>query len=327
MKNMRFPTVSRHGKNNPMYSAPALAIKYLQYYLKASNGKGHGIHSPFVYEFVREVLIDKREYPAYQVAEDYWRKTLSDHTMLDVVDLGAGSVKMGKPGTRTDKKGKSETSQDKMGKPGPESAEKGKHGTGSNEEFAQSAVARKRKVSDIARTSVKPKRYSRLLFRIAQFYGYSHIIELGTSLGVTSTYLALVPSVGQFITMEGSESIAAYAGDHFQKAVLRNISLIRGNFDDQLNDALEKMETVDMAFIDGNHRKAPTLDYFNKIMRKTNEYSCIVFDDIHWSREMEEAWEEIKKDDRVKLSIDLFFVGVVFFRKSFLEKQDFIIRF
>jgi len=82
-----------------------------------------------------------------------------------------------------------------------------------------------------------------------------------------------------------------------------------------------------MAFIDGNHRKAPTLDYFNKIMHKTNEYSCIVFDDIHWSREMEEAWEEIKRDDRVKLSIDLFFVGIVFFRKSFLEKQDFMIRF
>jgi predicted O-methyltransferase YrrM len=166
-----------------------------------------------------------------------------------------------------------------------------------------------------------------LLFRIAQFYGYSHIIELGTSLGVTSTYLSLVPSAGHFITMEGSESIATYAEEHFKKAGLRNIALIRGNFDDQLDSALEKMETVDMAFIDGNHRMAPTLDYFHKIMHKSNEHSCIVFDDIHWSREMEEAWEEIKKDHRVKLSIDLFFVGIVFFRKSFLEKQDFMIRF
>jgi predicted O-methyltransferase YrrM len=127
--------------------------------------------------------------------------------------------------------------------------------------------------------------------------------------------------------MEGSESIAEYAEKHFQKAGLQKTSLVRGNFDDKLDGVLEKLETIDMAFIDGNHRKAPTLDYFNKIMRKTNEYSCIIFDDIHWSPEMEEAWGEIKKDDRVKLSIDLFFVGLVFFRKSFLEKQDFMIRY
>jgi predicted O-methyltransferase YrrM len=82
-----------------------------------------------------------------------------------------------------------------------------------------------------------------------------------------------------------------------------------------------------MAFIDGNHRREPTLRYFETILPKTHEGSCIIFDDIHWSREMEDAWEKIRKDTRVTLSIDLFFIGIVFFRKEFREKQHFSIRF
>jgi len=266
-----------------MYTAPAIAVKYLKYFLLASNGRGHGIHSPFVYDFTREVLIDKKYYPAYNIAEDYRQKLLNDDTTLDIVDLGAGSA-----------------GGDRMVN---------------------------RRVSQIARISVKPKRYSRLLYRIAQHYRYRNIIELGTSLGVTSTYFGLVPGLEQFITMEGAESIAGYAEAHFRNAGLQKTKLVRGNFDDTLNLVLKSLDTVDMAFIDGNHRRVPTLAYFNKIMEKTNEGSCIVFDDIHWSREMEEAWTEIKKDPRVKLSIDLFFVGIVFFRPSFREKQDFKIRF
>jgi predicted O-methyltransferase YrrM len=103
--------------------------------------------------------------------------------------------------------------------------------------------------------------------------------------------------------------------------------LIIGNFDQSLDGALDAIHYVDLAFIDGNHRKKPTLEYFQKIKEKTNDLSCIIFDDIHWSREMEEAWEEIKKDPQVRVSIDLFFLGIVFFRRAFLEKQDFVIRF
>jgi predicted O-methyltransferase YrrM len=87
------------------------------------------------------------------------------------------------------------------------------------------------------------------------------------------------------------------------------------------------MSRIDLAFIDGNHRKEPTLRYFETILPKTHEGSCIVFDDIHWSSEMEEAWELIRKDERVKLSIDLFFIGIVFFRTEFREKQHFSIRY
>jgi len=265
-----------------MYTAADLAIKYLRYYLSASNGRGHGIHSPFVYEFTREVLMDKKHYPAYDAASAYYKKIKNDHRILEVNDLGAGSA---------------------------------------------SGKTRSRKVSEIARTSVKRERYYKLLYRIGQYYRAKNIIELGTSLGVTSTCLSGIPGVENFITMEGAEEIAGYAEQHFKDAGLVNTKLVKGNFDQTLESVLSEIGRIDLAFVDGNHRKQPTLNYFQQIIEYVQDNSCIIFDDIHWSREMEEAWEEIKKDKRVRLSIDLFFVGIVFFSPTFIEKQDFTIRY
>jgi predicted O-methyltransferase YrrM len=94
-----------------------------------------------------------------------------------------------------------------------------------------------------------------------------------------------------------------------------------------LGETLDRAGTVDLAFVDGNHRLEPTLGYFNKLIDHTSPSSVLIFDDIHWSREMEQAWESIKQDSRVYLTIDLFFIGLVFFRDQFKVKQDFIIRF
>ena len=74
-------------------------------------------------------------------------------------------------------------------------------------------------------------------------------------------------------------------------------------------------------------RKIPTLDYFEQILLSSNEETIFIFDDIHWSKEMEEAWEIIKQHTAVSLSIDLFFIGIVFLKKDFKVKQHFVIRF
>ena len=106
-----------------------------------------------------------------------------------------------------------------------------------------------------------------------------------------------------------------------------NTEIVEGNFDNTLSSVVSRLSTVDFAFIDGNHRKEPTERYFKELLAKTNNNSILVFDDIHWSSEMESAWETIKKDAAVTCSIDLFFIGIVFFRKEFKEKQHFVIRF
>jgi predicted O-methyltransferase YrrM len=129
------------------------------------------------------------------------------------------------------------------------------------------------------------------------------------------------------ITLEGAESIADLAEANFARLGLGNTELIRGNFDRTLATALERQPSPALIFFDGNHRKEPTLRYFRQCLTTAGDDDIFVFDDIHWSREMEEAWEEIKKDPRVTCSIDLFLVGLIFFRRSFHTPQHFRIRY
>lgn len=184
-----------------------------------------------------------------------------------------------------------------------------------------------RAIHDIASSSLKPKKFGQLLFRIVDHYAPENIVELGTSLGITTAYLASAKEASTVVTMEGAKAIAEVAKNNFAKLGLKNIELIEGNFDETLPATVRKIGNIDMAFIDGNHRYEPTLRYFKELLPALHEYSILVFDDIHWSKEMEQAWEEIKQDASVTLSIDLFFIGLVFFRKEQKVKQHFVIRF
>ena len=162
---------------------------------------------------------------------------------------------------------------------------------------------------------------------MVKYYQPATVVELGTSLGITTSYLSLAKADANLITMEGSGEIARIAKLNFKTLGLKNIELIEGNFDNTLSPNVSRLSSVDFAFIDGNHRKEPTERYFRELLPKTNNDSILVFDDIHWSSEMEAAWETIKNNTAVTCSIDLFFIGLVFFRKEFQEKQHFRIRF
>jgi predicted O-methyltransferase YrrM len=185
----------------------------------------------------------------------------------------------------------------------------------------------KRSISSIAKNAAKPKKFGQLLFRMVKHYQPATILELGTSLGITTLYLSLAKPDGKLITMEGSKEIAEVTKRNFRNLEIRNIEIVEGNFDNTLSSVVRGLSTVDFAFIDGNHRKEPTERYFKEILAKTNNDSILVFDDIHWSSEMEAAWETIKNNAAVTCSIDLFFIGIIFFRKEFKEKQHFVIRF
>ena len=127
--------------------------------------------------------------------------------------------------------------------------------------------------------------------------------------------------------MEGAKAVADVAKKNFNTLGLKNIELVEGNFDETLTGTITKMGNIDMVFVDGNHRYEPTVRYFRDLLPAMQEHSILVFDDIHWSKEMEQAWEEIKQDPAVTLSIDLFFIGLVFFRKEQKAKQHFVVRF
>jgi predicted O-methyltransferase YrrM len=121
--------------------------------------------------------------------------------------------------------------------------------------------------------------------------------------------------------------VASIARRNFKLLQLNNIKIVEGDFDANLSRIINDLSSVDFAFVDGNHRKEPTVRYFEQLLLKTTDSSILVFDDIHWSKEMEEAWAYITHHPLITLSIDLFFIGIVFFRHQQLEKQHFTIRF
>ena len=175
------------------------------------------------------------------------------------------------------------------------------------------------------RFSVSPD-FGRLLFRLSRYFQPKITLELGTSLGISTAYMALGNPEGTIITVEGCPEIAKEAEKNFERLGIRNIDQRIGNFDQLLPDILSEVKWLDMIFIDGNHKKDAALNYFQQCLQQMSSSSVLVFDDIHWSEGMQEAWFEIKHHPRVKITIDLFQMGLVFFRDE-LNKEDFILRF
>jgi len=191
------------------------------------------------------------------------------------------------------------------------------HGTGNSE---------KRKISQIASNSLKKPKTAELLFRLVNHFKPRTVLEIGTSLGITTAYLASVNSDISVHTLEGCPEIAKIAQETFDTLKLDNINLITGPFDKTLDGAIEALPNLDFVFIDGNHKREPTIQYFEKCVQKANEKTVIVVDDIHWSGEMVEAWDEIKKSEKVTVSIDLFELGILIFDPK-LEKREYTLRF
>ena len=186
---------------------------------------------------------------------------------------------------------------------------------------------KERTIAAIAYSSLKPKKYAQLLFRMVNYYQPKTIVELGTSLGITTSYLASGNTNATVYTFEGSSSVAEKARENFTTLKLENIQLTEGNFDDTLKAKLEEIGSVDFSFIDGNHRYEPTVYYFEQLLAKSNDNSIIILDDIHWSKEMESAWHYVQNHPEVMTTVDLFFIGIVFIRKEFKTRQKFVIRF
>ena len=191
------------------------------------------------------------------------------------------------------------------------------HGTGSS---------RNRKISEIARQCLKSKKEAQMLFRLACQMQPNNILELGTSLGITTLYLSSARPSANIYTIEGCPNIANIANQVFRNEKANNITSIVGNIDTELPKVLSKIESLDMVFFDANHTKEATLNYFYKCLEKANDNTIFIFDDIYWSEGMTEAWKEIYENPAVTYSIDLFHLGIIFFKKEW-KKSHFKIKF
>lgn len=185
---------------------------------------------------------------------------------------------------------------------------------------------KQRPVKEIARTSAKPAKYGKLLFRLVNHFQPKIIFDLGTSLGITSSYMAEAARKSEFYTFEGCPNVARIAKDNFKSLGLKHVHLVEGNLNNTLEHQLQQVEQLDFAFFDGNHRYEPTMRYFNACLTKSHEHSVFVIDDLYWSSEMKKAWIEIKNHPQVLQTVDLYFIGLVFFRKK-QPKEHFTLAF
>jgi predicted O-methyltransferase YrrM len=249
--------------------------EYLNY---MANAKGiANIHSPFVYDFMKNVLRDKRTFYAYEEIEKQRSLLLLNDKKINHPNLGT-------------------------------------------------ATKSTKSIRDVVKISVKPARQAQLLFRIAAYYKCKHIVEVGSSVGITTLYLASASEHSSVISLEGNVAIAEEAQKSFDALGKKNIQLLVGPFEHTLTQALPLLHPVDLIFFDGNHRKDATLHYYNAALQHSHEHSIFIFDDIHCSEEMKQAWNTIRNSSDVKMTIDIFHFGMVFFRRE-LSKQHFILQF
>lgn len=260
---------------------------YLKFIYNSKNQ--HGVHSPFVFDLVTKCFYDSTKYSEYSILKNYRNSLLQNKNTIEVTDFGAGS-RVFKSNTRA--------------------------------------------INQIAKNAgISPKR-AELLFRMVRYFQSVSILEIGTSLGLATSALALGNEKVRITTLEGCANTMAIAKEMFQvssfKLPTHNIQFVTTEFNLFLKNLKPptlnlKPQIYDLIYFDGNHSKQATLDYFELLLPTISNDSVWIFDDIHWSTGMEEAWEIIQNHPKVSVTIDTFQWGIVFFRAE-KDKEYFVIR-
>ncbi len=255
-------------------------LNFINYKLTAFTE--HDIHSPFVFNFYNELILNKYPFFDFEDLSIIRANLLKNETTLTISDFGAGSKKI-KKNTRT--------------------------------------------ISKITKHGISQKKQSEFLYRLLNKFNPKTVIELGTSVGLTTMYLAKAIPQSTIYTIEGCPNLAAFSKQLFKTTNIPNITSINGNFNTELPKLLNQLNTIDVLYIDGNHAYEPTLLYFNLALQKKHANSIFIFDDINWSNDMQKAWQQIKLNNEVTLSLDFYHFGIVFFRTEQLQKQHFVLNF
>lgn len=185
---------------------------------------------------------------------------------------------------------------------------------------AGSKIKGGRTIKKLAKTSVSSPRKCQTLFRLIAYQKPHAILELGTSLGIMTAYLAAAREEATVHTIEGNPSLSTIAQDNAGRLALKNIVFHTGRFSDILPELIENPCSIDFILIDGDHRGDALREYFTMLKPALSSNAIVMIDDIRWSEDMYEAWKAILQDPDVTCSLDYFSFGLLFFSKDFLDK-------
>jgi len=182
------------------------------------------------------------------------------------------------------------------------------------------------RINTFAKKSSCGKKYGRLLYRLAAFNKADTILELGTGTGCATAYLSTAAPEARIISIEADKELHNYASRKLASLNTAMPELIQSDFQDSLVDIIEDIKQADMVIFDGDHREERLIEYFKACLPLAGNDSIFIIDDINWSKGMQNAWKAISAHRAVTVSIDLFRMGIVFFRRE-SSKQHFVIRF
>lgn len=245
--------------------------------LKARHSKGYGVHSPYLFHFVRFLMMEKHPYHVFGSIEKQRRLLRKSDEVIYKTDLGTGK-------------------------------------------------SRRLRVQKMAASSLSSCRMGQLLFRITEAYQFRNVLELGTSLGITTAYLASANAGVKCFTMEGCPETARKASVVFKNLGLTNIKIIDGDISQTLSPVLDELQSVDLVFIDANHTYEAVCGYYKQIEPFLSQNAIVVVDDIYWSPEMTAAWKVLTKSAKVTAAFDLYRAGILFFKPE-LNKMVYKLRF
>lgn len=269
------------------------AAAYLRHLLTARSTAGHGVHSPYVFDFLTKVVRNKTDLKIVSQVESLRHEMLSDIRRITVTDLGAGSV------TR---------------------------------------AGGERSVAEIARTAAVPVKEAGLLSRMVvastgptargdastgsaarnsgpASMGTGIILELGTSLGISTLALALAAPEKRVITVEGCPVLAAIARENLQKYGASNAEVWDTEFSAAIGSLRKEGLNISFAFIDGNHRGTALAEYVSKIA-SMGEEMIIVADDIRLTKEMFLAWRAVESSGIASVTMETLRLGILFIKHS-----------
>ena len=260
---------------------------FIKHFFSSWNTTGEGIHSPYLFELVRFIIRDRNAYYCFADIERRREYLKACDDELDIVDFGSRGSKEG--------------------------------------------THIRRKVSFIAKNHLERPEVGQLLFRLVNWIGEHEkrplqILELGTSLGITTAYLASPDSRNNVRTYEGSGEVLKVAQGVWRALKLENIRWIEGNIDDTLLPSdlsllYNAPARVDIAYVDANHTYEATKRYADFLLERLNQKGVLAIDDIHYSEEMERAWQELKLDPRVTTTMDLYHLGLIFVDPHYLKRH------
>ncbi len=209
---------------------------------------------------------------------------------------------------------------------------------------SKTTAREERSVRSLVATNAIADREGRLLFRLALWLEAKNLLEFGTNAGISTLYLHAANTQARLDTVEGNDAVAALARETFAKAgtgpgLHAHVALFqdwlatyprgcaaaptrqvghagatsRSRNQQTAETPPAAWPPLDLFFLDGDHREQPTLDYVQALLPRAAPGSVFVIADVHWSPEMERAWEKLKRLPAVTASLDLYHFGLLFF--------------